>query len=249
MTNNLPSQTFYTSSFTPDTDNVDGSPTSTYAHEPTGTRGRVAGPTNFIAPEGQVQQNGFAASSRSHSRAGAARSPTDLNSETESHSTAVHSHFRQASKAQGLYQHSRNTSYVNSPATSPLSPQANGSISVNAAAMTEFSSLTMIHHGAAERRHVDSPSSTLNGSSHNSSTTTLGGDREAGDGNSPMIAQKKTDRTHSVKGRRGHAHHRSQSKQPYSQEQKTVGEYALHHLFNSVSTSLCVGIYLSLCNT
>lgn len=52
-----------------------------------------------------------------------------------------------------------------------------------------------------------------------------------------MLGQKRVDRAQSAKGRRGHGHHRSQSKQQHLQEQKTVCEYALHHLFNSVSSS------------
>lgn len=91
----------------------------------------------------------------------------------------------------------------------------------------------MIHRGAPERRPSDSPSVTSN----RSSTTTLVGDRDAGDTSNTMLGPKRVDRAHSAKGRRGHGHHRSQSKQSV-QEQKTVGEYALHHLFNKVSTSV-----------
>lgn len=134
-----------------------------------------------------------------------------------------------------MYQHSRNTSYVNSPATSPLSPQPNGSGLVNVGPTPEFSSLTMIHRGTPERRPSDSPSVTSNSSTNMSSASTLAGDRDVGDTSNTMFGQKRLDRTHSAKGRRGHGHHRSQSKQSI-QEQKTVGEYALHHLFNSVSS-------------
>lgn len=93
----------------------------------------------------------------------------------------------------------------------------------------------MIHRGTPERRPSDSPSVTSNGSTNMSSAAIIVGDRDAGDSSNTMLGQKRVDRTHSAKSRRGHGHHRSQSKQSI-QEQKTVGEYALHHLFQSVSS-------------
>jgi hypothetical protein len=50
------------------------------------------------------------------------------------------------------------------------------------------------------------------------------------------IAQRKPERAPSARSsRKGHNHHRSQSRHPppHPHELKTVGEYALHHLFNS----------------
>jgi hypothetical protein len=80
---------------------------------------------------------------------------------------------------------------------------------------------------------MDSPSSTLIGSPNNSSTSTLGGDRDQGDGSATTYTQKKVESGQSVKGRRGHVHHRSQSRQQFMQEPTTVGEYALQHLFEA----------------
>lgn len=181
----------------------------------------------------QTQQNGIALSSRLPSTTGVVRSPAGVSSGLERRPSATHAHYRQTSRAQPIYQHSRNTSYVNSPATSPLSPQLNGPGSLNVGPTPEFSSLTMIHRGTPERRPSDSPSVTSN----RSSTSTLVGDQDAGDTSNTVLGQKRVDRTHSAKGRRGHGHHRSKSKQSI-QEQKTVGEYALHHLFHLVSSSI-----------
>lgn len=178
-------------------------------------------------------------SSRSQSTVGAVNSPQDLISGLDHRPQAAHSHYRHNSKAQGQYQHSRNTSYVNSPATSPLSPQNGGSYSANGVSAPEFSSLTIVHHGTPNRRPIESPSSTLIATSNHSSTSTLGGDREQGDGSAMMNTQKKLDRGNSGKGRRGHNHHRSQSKQQFMQEPTTVGEYALQHLFEAVGNPSC----------
>ena len=180
-------------------------------------------------------------SSRSQQTAAVARSPSSLNGGLERRLSATQAHYRQTSRAQAIYQHSRNTSYVNSPATSPLSPQLNGSGSLAVGTPVELASLTTTHRGTLERRPSDVSSSTVYGPSNTSSSslaTTVGGDRDAGDNNSTMLGQRRIDRAHSVKGRRGHGHHHPQSKQQNSHEQKTVAEYALHHLFNSVRSSV-----------
>ena len=178
----------------------------------------------------QTQQVVQTQSQRSHS---SARSPASAsNGGTERKKSVTNGHYRQGSKLQGPYHHSRNASFVNSPATSPLSPQPTGGTAANAGLASDFTSLTMIYHGAHEHRAADSSSGTVDGSMHTSSTSTLVGDRDAGDIQNTMLTQRRIDRTHSSRTRREHGHQRSQSRQ---QEQKTVGEYALHHLFNSVS--------------
>ena len=170
---------------------------------------------------------------RSHSSAASARSPASLsNGGMERKTSITHGHYRQGSKLQGPHQHSRNASFVNSPATSPLSPQPTSATAANTGLASDLTSLTMIHHGAPELRAADLPLSTVNGSMYTSSTPTLAGDRDAGDTTNTMLTQRRIDRTHSSRTRRDNSHQRSQSRQ---QEQKTVGEYALHHLFNSVS--------------
>lgn len=236
--NDFIQHTFYAPSSPPEADKTDGPHGIPQHQDPLGSWIKVATSNNLAAPALQGLQHGSALLSRSQPTVGAVNSPMDLNSGLDQRPQAAHTHYRQTSKAQAIYQHSRNTSYVNSPATSPLSPQVVGSHSVNAVTSPEFSSLTIVNHGTPNRRPTDSLSSTLIGSPTNSSTSTLGGDREQGDGSATMLTQKKLDRGPSVKGRRGHGHHRSQSKQQFLQEPTTVGEYALQHLFDAASNSI-----------
>lgn len=130
-------------------------------------------------------------------------------------------HHRQTSVIHGI-QHSRNTSFVNSPATSPLSPQ------VIAAANALPDGLTMSQEDLRE-------SSPANGTvPQQSGFNTNGGSTLGAPGDASFAAGRRPERGQSGKAK--HNHHRSQSRHPHhTQELKTVGEYALHHLFNSVS--------------
>ncbi|KAJ4301613.1 Cell morphogenesis protein PAG1 [Kalmusia sp. IMI 367209] len=125
-----------------------------------------------------------------------------------------YAHNRQTSIVHGI-QHSRNTSFVNSPATSPLSPHiiaAQGS-SLDGTVMSQES---IAEAFAAKGTHAPAPF--LNGHAPN-------------DG---AVSQRKPERAQSARSRKGgHHHHRSQSRHQAQHELKTVGEYALHHLFNS----------------
>lgn len=58
------------------------------------------------------------------------------------------------------------------------------------------------------------------------------GDRDVSEGDPITPGHKRVDRAHSSKTRRGQTQHGSHARQ--QQEQKTVGEYALHHLFTAV---------------
>ncbi|KAL8700713.1 MAG: hypothetical protein Q9201_005304 [Fulgogasparrea decipioides] len=89
----------------------------------------------------------------------------------------------------------------------------------------------MVHHGTPDIRPKESPLTTVNGSSPLTPSST--GDRDLVDGNPLALTQKRVDRAHSGKPRRGQSQHNSHARQQYHQEQKTVGEYALHHLFTS----------------
>ena len=89
---------------------------------------------------------------------------------------------------------------------------------------------TIVRRGASQRQPSKSPSSTLHNSSHHTSTTsTLISERDVID-NPAGTTHKRLDRTQSVRHRHEHSHHRSSSRS--HEEQKAVGEYALHHLFN-----------------
>ena len=234
MPSNGPGQpSFYTSPPQAEPNGFDGSRGTSQPQDRSGSRGRVPNLLNMNASSFQTQHAVQTQSPRSQSSAASARSPASLtNGGLERTTSVTHGHYRQGSKFQAPYQHSRNASFVNSPATSPLSPQPIGVASTKAGLLPEFSSLTAMHHGASELRPTESPATTVNGSMNASSTSTLVSEREPGDANNMMLIQKRVDRTHGSRARRDHSHQRSQSRQL---EQKTVGEYALHHLFNSVS--------------
>ena len=195
-----------------------------YVRENMGSRGRVPGPSSNLSPANTTQQPGQVASPRSQSSAAATRSPSGVNGGLERRPSATHGQLY-TSKNYGGYQHSRNTSFVNSPSTSPLSPQIIGSTSNGAGVPPEFSSLNSV------QRQKDPGSNMTSGFSPSTSSA---GDRDVFDTNASLPTQKRVDRAHSSKVRRGHNHQRAHSRQ-HQQEQRTVGEYALHHLFNSVS--------------
>ena len=198
------------------------------------SRGRGPTPGNGVSNL-QTQQPGIALSPRSQSSAGAARSPAGLDVGIERQPSINQGHYRQASRAQGTYLQARNPAFTSSPTTSPLGPETPSPVTSNSG-VPDLPNYTMVNRGVSSRRPTESTSSTAHGSSHSSSSSTLVGDQDMGDLNGGTMTQKRLDRTHSVKGRRGHDPQRSQSR--HSQEQKSVGEYALHHLFNKVSEQL-----------
>ena len=223
--------TSYTS---PQPDSNDSIDFRSHVRELSGSRGRGPAPANMTAPNLQSQQASTARSPRSQSSA--ARSPAGTNGGLERRpSASTQSHYRQASRAHGNYQQSRNAMFLNSPATSPMSPEVSGSASN--VALPDVSSLTMLRRADSLRHPSDSSVNTLNGSTH-SPASTLAEDRDVVDMSNGAMPQKRLERTHTNKRPRGHSHHRSQSK--HQQEQKTVGEYALHHLFQRVSGNICI---------
>jgi hypothetical protein len=131
------------------------------------------------------------------------------------------SHHRQTSIVHGV-QHSRNGSFASS--TSPLSPQ------MIAAAGADASSI-------GEPSFVPTMSSITSGASFISGSTQVG-DRgsAAAEGSAHSLTQKRVERMHSGRNRRDHGHLPSHSRHHHKDELKTVGEYALHVLFTSVST-------------
>jgi hypothetical protein len=130
------------------------------------------------------------------------------------------SHHRQTSIVHG-FQHSRNGSFASS--TSPLSPQMIAAAGADASSMGESSFASTI-------------SSMTSSASFNSSTT-LVPERVSpvAEGTTNTLTQKRVERMHSGRSRRDHGHHPSHSRHHYKEELKTVGEYALHVLFTSVS--------------
>ncbi len=152
----------------------------------------------------------------------------------------AYGHHRQTSIVHG-FQHSRNASFVNSPATSPLSPHivavaatGNGDGPEVLSTLAPSSGLSALPSN--QPSHNAASSVTSNGIANSTSIN----DREANEASSDTSTVKRLERKHSGKGRRDHGHHNSHSRHHHHHhhhhqpELKTVGEFALHHLFNSV---------------
>jgi hypothetical protein len=181
---------------------------SSASREPSQTRGRaLTASSRTRSPRSQTPAV-VAPSSNS--------SPDRTLGTLERKPSGSYAHNRNTSIVHGI-QHSRNTSFVNSPATSPLSPQAIAAVgaTLDGAVMTQES--------IAEAFEANG---TL------PATTTTNGHAAGTEGST---SQRQPERVPSARSsRRGHTHHRSQSRHPqHAHELKTVGEYALHHLFNS----------------
>ncbi|KAI0199260.1 cell morphogenesis N-terminal-domain-containing protein [Astrocystis sublimbata] len=137
---------------------------------------------------------------------------------------AAYGHHRQTSIVHGI-QHSRNGSLSSS--SSPLSPQI---IAAAGAGLVPERMDSNIVRQEAEASNGSRPPTSMSSShpvegSLSSSDTTQ----------SPSthnLTQRKLERKHS-KTRRDHAHHHSHSSKHSKDDQKTVGEYALHVLFTS----------------
>lgn len=144
-------------------------------------------------------------------------------------------HHRQTSIVHGV-QHSRNGSFASS-SSSPLSPQI---IAAAAGASPDAFNMARVDIDAA------SPLSNLSANSSFSSASTLippfgstsnlSPDRgsTATDSSGNTVTQKRIERMHSGRSRRD-GHQKSHSRHHHKEEIKTVGEYALHVLFTSVS--------------
>ena len=146
-------------------------------------------------------------------------------------------HHRQTSIVHGMPHHSRNSSFANSPARSHRSPQTAGLYNGFSPEHLAFESMS-----DDPPDYVSTTSTSEVGTSSlrsQSSTSTLPEDHGIIDQELSMLTQRRIERTPSVKPRREHG--RSQSKnQP---EQISVGEYALHHLFNSVGQIRSIYLY------
>ncbi|KAL8694816.1 MAG: hypothetical protein Q9218_000575 [Villophora microphyllina] len=200
--------------------NLDEARNPSLSRDPAYSRGRPPGPSN-VSTFAISPSTGQLISPRSQSSAATARSPLGPNGTPERRPSITQGHHH-TQKSHGVHQHVRNASFVNSPTTSPLSPQV---------ASGDYATMNMIYHGTPDIRSKDSQMTAVNGSSP--LTPSSMGDREVVEGDPTTLVQKRVDRTHSSKTRRGHTQHSSHARQQQQQEQKTVGEYALHHLFTA----------------
>ena len=136
-------------------------------------------------------------------------------------------HHRQTSIVHGIgIQHSRNGSLASS-ASSPLSPQMIAAASASIAA-ADRSDMNAFARFEGESAMASRPPTALSGSTASSHAN------ERSSSTAPE-SRTKLERIQSGSGkpRRDHAHQHSHSSRHHKDEQKTVGEYALHVLFTS----------------
>ncbi|KAG6010084.1 hypothetical protein E4U21_000117 [Claviceps maximensis] len=140
---------------------------------------------------------------------------------------AVYGHHRQTSIVHGI-QHSRNGSQ-SSMSTSPLSPQVIAAAGVGLDRSDLQSAIARLDMEV----HLPSrPGTSLAGPSLSPlSAVPMERSVSAADGSYPVSSLRKVERMHS-KSRREHPTHQSHSR-ARKDDQKTVGEYALHVLFTS----------------
>lgn len=139
--------------------------------------------------------------------------------------TDAKAHNRQTSIVHGI-QHSRNGSFASS-SNSPLSPQI---IAAAGGEMPDASNM-------GDSVFASTLSSMASGNSFTSNAT-LVPDRPpppVSENSSNTLSQMRVERMHSGRSSRDHRHHHSHSRHHHKEELKTVGEYALHVLFTSVS--------------
>jgi len=179
------------------------------SREPSQTRGRA------------LTASSRTVASRSQTPAASSTSSPDRDRERdrtlgslERKPSGAYAHNRNTSIVHGI-QHSRTTSFVNAPATSPLSPLV-------LASPAPLNGPTMSPESLAEAAAANAPANTSPVAPPPADAST----------------PRRPERAPSARSaRRGHNHHRSQSRHPppppHAHELKTVGEYALHHLFNA----------------
>ncbi|KAL9613700.1 MAG: hypothetical protein Q9167_001777 [Letrouitia subvulpina] len=209
-----------------------------YSRDPTWSRGRVAAPPYVSASGNMGYYMGPVVSPRSQSSAASARSPMphptgELERRPSYSYSPVYSHH-QAAKALASSQHSRNTSFVNSPATSPLSPQTIGSGVGASITQPEYLNLTMVRNPNLDIRTKEPLPTPQNGSKP--VTTLSASEGVVADLTSSVPPQKRTDRSHGGRSRRGHGHQHSHSKQHRQEHRTFVGQadYKIDQCVNDI---------------
>ena len=209
-------------------------PPSIAAHsrESSVARGRAQDPS--VLPSSSLQpQNPRRANSHSKSPDPlTGRQGAGYDTELERRPSNSYGHHRQTSIVHGI-QHSRNPSLAAS--SSPLSPAMIASIGRSGSSDSENTGTGRPEQSEMHSTYQNHGTSTPNQPAQGQLGTV---DDQIASGVSNSISANPLHRRMNSTGRqwRDRSHGRSQSKH-YS-ESKTVGEYALHHLFNSVRTTL-----------
>lgn len=143
---------------------------------------------------------------------------------------AAYGHHRQTSIVHGI-QHSRNGSQASS-SSSPLSPEiiaaAGVGLTPDRAEMHPYGRVESDTAGGSR------PSTAMSGTTLSSGTPLPERTSSTTEASVNTLTQRKLERIHSGRTRRDHSHHPSHSSRHHKDDQKTVGEYALHVLFTSV---------------
>jgi hypothetical protein len=223
------------------TRNLQSSTTNTtHSRDVSTARGRVDSPAALGIANFQNQQ---ARRGQSHSKSPesvAGSSGLGYEGGLERRPSNSYGHHRQTSIVHGV-QHSRNPSFATSSTTATanqLTPDGLSSVSFGGStagsASASVESMLTAKSGKLDQPDISSNHSHggNNGSTHaHSAGLTTIEDNDPNDGFDGQHTQRKMP-PNSTKLRQVHSHTRSHSKHP--QEARTVGEYALHHLFNSV---------------
>ncbi|EGC47719.1 transcriptional activator leucine zipper [Histoplasma capsulatum var. duboisii H88] len=204
-----------------------------HTRDPSAARGRATdsspGSIQSLQPQPQPRLR-----TQSHSKSPESvgtRSATSLDGEglERRPSNSAYGHHRQASIVHGSIQHSRNASFAASSANpGPLSPEG-----IATAAYGVSHALDSPLNGKRDPQEYSSgytgAGTPATGHMQPATLTTIQDNHQAEIASEPSSQRKATT---SGKSRRDHSHHPSHSSK-HSQEARTVGEYALHHLFNS----------------
>lgn len=202
--------------------------TSVYNRETSTASGRIVDPPS--ASSARQFQHPRRKQSRSKSPDG--RKPSNHDEGVERRPSNSYGHHRKTSIVHGV-QHSRNASFANWTATStPLNPELITSAGRAGVLESDDDGIGKSGHPDGHLNHLDNPST---GGAIRSMSETL---REKLSHVDTGASAASTNHLHKranssvVKPWREHSHSRSHSLN--SADTKSVGEYALHHLFNSV---------------
>jgi hypothetical protein len=205
-------------------------PSSTvHSRETSAVRGRPADPST-LAPSTLQPQNNRRGHSHSKSPETSGRSGTGYDVTLERRPSNSYGHHRQTSIVHGV-QHSRNPSFAaSSTSTSPLSPELIASLGRSVGVEQDSSPMGRLEQSDM---HANYQNQGANGTGHTLqgmlSTIEDQDTEEATDGGPATTGHRRMNSSGKPR-----SHSRSHSKSHHT-ESKTVGEYALHHLFNSVS--------------
>lgn len=208
-----------------------------HSRETSAVRGRALDPST-LAPATLQPQGNRRGHSHSKSPETASVRPSPANdAPLERRPSNSYGHHRQTSIVHGI-QHSRNPSFATSTtSTSPLSPELIASLSRSGGAEQDVAGLGRLEYPDMQMLSSHQSPSGAGSTNHNTlgmlSTIEDQDTDHLPDSASPVsVAHRRMNST--GKSWRERSHSRSHSRHLQS-ESKTVGEYALHHLFNSVS--------------